>query len=59
MWNVIALVLQIFHLWLKECFERDQELKDKKKELRTDAKEAIKSGDASRITGVLDRVRNS
>lgn len=58
MWAVISGVIQIIYLLLKNKFEKDAELKKKKEELHVEAKEAIKSRDASRITSVLDRMRN-
>ena len=58
MWSVIASVLQILYLILKNKFEKDSEEKAKKKVLYEEAKTAIVSRDPSQLTGVLDKLRN-
>jgi len=57
MWQVAVCVLQIVYLIMKNKFEKDAELKKKKEELYVEAKEVLKSGDASRIVGLADRMR--
>jgi hypothetical protein len=57
MWGVIAGVIQIISLLLKNKFEKDEELKKKKEAMGVEAKEAIKSRDASRINDILIRLR--
>lgn len=58
MWPAIILLLQIFAMWLKNSFERDAEEKKRKEEMRVEAKEAIKSGDSSRISASIVRMRD-
>lgn len=57
MWQVVAGVLQIIYLFMKNKFEKDAELRKQKEEIYVEAKEAIKSKDVSRINGVIDRMR--
>lgn len=52
----IPVIAQIIALFVKNYFEKDAEEKARKNELRTEAKEAVKSGDISRITGVFDKL---
>jgi hypothetical protein len=59
MWQVAAGVIQIIYLLLKNKFEKDAEKKKQMEELHVEAKEAIKSRDASRINSVVGRLRNS
>ena len=57
MWNMIGGVIQIIFLLLKNKFEKDAEKKKRKDELHNEVKEAIKSGNTSRIVGVIDKLR--
>lgn len=59
MWQAIAAIIQLVYLLLTKKFEKDEEAKKRKDELHAEAKEAIRSGDTSRIIGVIDRVRRS
>lgn len=43
---------------VKGYFEADQEKKEKRKELNAEAKDAIKSGNPSKLTVVLDKLRS-
>ena len=58
MGQVIALILQVFILWLKECFERKKEEREKQKELRDEAKAALKSRDIDTVVNMLTKLRN-
>lgn len=58
MWQVIAGVIQIIFLFLKNKSEKDAEEKKRKDELYVEWKAAMASRDSSRINGVIDRVRN-
>jgi len=57
MWNMIGGVIQIVFLLLKNKFEKDIEKKKKKEELHNEVKEAVKSGDTSRIVSLIDKLR--
>lgn len=58
MWSTITLILQIFYLWIKNSFEKDTEEKKRKEDLRTEAKNALSSGDSNRMVDLLARLRN-
>lgn len=57
MLSIISGVIQIIFLILKNKFEKDSELRKKKEELHAEAKEAIKSGDVSRINDLINRLK--
>ena len=57
MWSAISGIIQILFLVLKNKFEKDEELKKKKKELYVEAKESLKSGDVSRINATIVKLR--
>ena len=57
MWGVIAGIIQIIMLVLKNKFEKDAEVRKKREALSDQAKEAIKSRDASSINIVINKLR--
>ena len=57
MFQIIAGVIQIIYLLLKNRFEKDAEVRKKREELHAQAKEAIKSGDISAVNNILVRLR--
>ena len=58
MWQVVAGIVQIIFLFLKNKFEKDEELKKKKEEMYNEAKSAIQARDISRINSLIGRMRN-
>lgn len=58
MWQVIAGVLQIVFLIIKNNFEKDAEKRKKNEVVYVEAKDALKSRDVSRVNGILDRLRD-
>lgn len=54
--QIIYAVLQIVFLLMKNKFEKDAERKAARDALKSEATEAIKSRDPSRIVGVADRI---
>lgn len=54
----LPIIAQIIALMVKGYFEADQEKKEKRKELNAEAKDAIKSGNPSKLTVVLDKLRS-
>lgn len=57
MMQIIGAVVELIVFILRNIFERDAEVKKQNEELRREAKDAILSRDASRITRVLDNLR--
>lgn len=57
MWAVVSGIIQIIYLVLKNKFEKDAELKAKKKELYEEAKTVVKSGDVGAINNLVTRLR--
>lgn len=57
MWAVVAGVLNILYLILKNYFEKDTELRKEKEKLHEEASIAIKSGDVDRINSVIVRLK--
>ena len=57
MWQVVAGIIQIIFLVLKNKFEKDAEEKKRKEALYAQAKTAIKERNLSAITSVLDGLR--
>ena len=57
MWAVISGIIQILYLVLKNKFEKDAELKAKKKELYEEAKVVVKSGDVGQLNNLIQRLR--
>ena len=57
MWQVVAGVIQIIFLVLKNKFEKDAEEKKRKEALYAEARTAIKERNLSAITSVLDGLR--
>lgn len=56
-WTVIGAVLQLILFILQNLFEKDKEVKKQNEELRKEAKDAILSCDASRVSRVFDKLR--
>lgn len=56
-WAVVGAVLQLILFILKNSFEKDKEVKKQNDELQREAKDAILSRDASRITRAFDKLR--
>lgn len=54
---IIAGVIQLIFLILKNKYNQDEEDKQRKKEIANEWKDAIKSGDASRINTLIDKLR--
>lgn len=57
MMQIIGAVVELIVFILKNIFEKNAEVKKQNEELRREAKDAILSRDASRITRVLDNLR--
>ena len=57
MWGVIAGVVQIVYLILKNKFERDEETKKKREALYEESKSAIKSMDTSKLNLLIGKLR--
>lgn len=57
MFAIINGVIQIIFLFMKNKFEKDQDLKKKKEELHAEAKEAIMSRDISNINILITKLR--
>lgn len=55
--GTVTVVAQLIALIIKNYFENDAKEKARKEALHAEAKEAIKSGDLSRINGVFDKLR--
>lgn len=55
--QIIGAVVELIVFILRNIFERDAEVKKQNEELQREAKDAILSRDASRITRVLDNLR--
>lgn len=55
--RIIGAVVELITFILKNIFERDAEVKKQNEELRQEAKDAILSRDASRITRAFDKLR--
>lgn len=58
MWQVIIAIIQVISLILKNKFEKDKELRETKQKMETEAVEAIRSGDISRINLVAVKLRS-
>jgi len=58
MWQVIAGIIQIIFLFLKNKNEKDAEERKRKDDLYVEWKSAMASRDVARINSVVDRVRN-
>lgn len=56
-WTVVGAVLQLILFILKNSFEKDKKVKKQNDELHREAKDAILSRDANRITRVFDKLR--
>lgn len=52
-WGIVQIVL----LFLKNKFEKNDDVRKQKESLREEAAEAVKSGDISRINAVLGKLR--
>lgn len=59
MMQIIGAVVELIVFILRNIFERDAEVKKQNEELQREAKDAILSRDASRITRVLDNLRRT
>ena len=57
MMQIIGAVVELIIFILKNAFEKNAEVKKKNDDLRQEAKDAILSRDASRITRVFDKLR--
>ena len=57
MFQIIAGVIQIIYLLLKNKFEKDAEVRKKREELHVEAAKAIKSGDISAVNSIITRLR--
>ncbi len=57
MWQLIGGIFQLLLLILKDKFERDQKVRERREAQHKEAVDAIKTGDVSRINVVLDRLR--
>ena len=57
MMQIIGAVVELIIFVLKNVFEKNVEVKKQNEELRKEAKDAILSRDASRITSVFDKLR--
>lgn len=55
--GTITVVAQLIALIVKNYFENDAKEKARKEALHAEAKEAISSGDKSRITAIFDKLR--
>jgi len=56
MLKIIGAVLKVIFLVLTGIFERNKDIKEKKKELRKELTGAIKSKDTSRINATIGRI---
>ncbi len=57
MMQIIGAVVELIIFVLKNVFEKNAEVKKQNEELRREAKDAIASRDASRITRAFDKIR--
>ena len=57
MLNVIGAILQIIFLIFKNKFEKDAKKKEEKDALSKEANEVIKSGDISKLSSLIVRMR--
>ncbi len=57
MWAVISGIIQIIYLLIKNKFEKDSDSKTRKEALHEEAKEVIKSGDASQLNAFINKLR--
>lgn len=58
MMQIIGAVVELIVFILRNIFERDAEVKKQNEELQREAKDAILSRDANRITRAFDKLRN-
>lgn len=57
MWQVVAGVLQIIYLFMKNKFEKDSEIRKQKDDMYVEIKEAVKSRDVSKLNSCIQRLR--
>jgi hypothetical protein len=57
MWSAVAGIIQIIYLLLKNKFEKDEEIKKQREAMKNEAKDSIKSMDATRISNTILNLR--
>jgi hypothetical protein len=57
MWPLITGIFQIILLVLTQIHKQSEEDRKRKEGLHAEAREAVLSGDASRITTIIDKLR--
>ena len=57
MFQIIAGVIQVIYLLLKNKFEKDAEVRKKREELHAEATKAIKSRDISAVNSIINKLR--
>ncbi len=57
MMQIIGAIVELIIFIFKNSFEKNKEVKKQNEELRKEAKDAIASRDASRITRAFDKLR--
>lgn len=55
--ELISSVVKIVLIWLNAKTERDERVRKEKEALLSEAKDAIKDGDTSRITSIFNELR--